>query len=147
MKCPSCSNMETKVVDSRVVEDGRGIRRRRMCEYCEQRFSTMEKVVVTDLVVVKKDGTKELYDRNKLKRALVIAFGKKNISTERIEDILINLESKWLSMGKEITSKKMGEDVLHVLKHEDEVAYVRFASVFMEFNGIDDFQKRVGKGD
>jgi len=107
----------------------------------------MEKVVVTDLVVVKKDGTKELYDRNKLKRALVIAFGKKNISTERIEDILINLESKWLSMGKEITSKKMGEDVLHVLKHEDEVAYVRFASVFMEFNGIDDFQKRVGKGD
>lgn len=107
----------------------------------------MEKVVVTDLVVVKKDGTKELYDRDKLKRALVIAFGKKNISTERIEDILINLESKRLGMGKEISSKKIGEDILHVLKQEDEVAYVRFASVFMEFNGIDDFKKRVEEGE
>ena len=74
MKCPSCGNMETKVLDSRVVDDGRGIRRRRSCEYCEQRFSTMEKIVVTDLVIVKKDGSKELYDRDKLKKALVIAF-------------------------------------------------------------------------
>lgn len=139
--------METKVIDSRVVDDGRGIRRRRMCEYCEQRFSTMEKIVVTDLVVVKKDSTKELYDRDKLKRALVIAFGKKNISTEMIEDILINLESKRLGMGKEITSRKIGEDVLHVLKRQDEVAYLRFASVFMEFEGIDDFKKRVEKDD
>lgn len=101
----------------------------------------MEKIVVTDLVIVKKDGTKELYDRDKLKKALVIAFWKKNISTELIEDILTNLEAKWLGMGKELTSKKIGEDVLHVLKTEDEVAYLRFASVFMEFEGIEDFKK------
>lgn len=141
MKCPSCGNMETKVLDSRVIDDGRGIRRRRVCEYCEKRFSTMEKIVVTDLVIVKRDGSKELYDRDKLKRALVIAFGKKNISTELIEDILTNLEAKWLGMGKEISSQKIGEDVLHVLKTEDEVAYLRFASVFMEFEGIEDFKK------
>jgi transcriptional repressor NrdR len=145
MKCPSCGNMETKVLDSRVVDDGRGIRRRRSCEYCEQRFSTMEKIVVTDLVIVKKDGSKELYDRDKLKKALVIAFGKKNISTELIEDILTNLEAKWLGMGKELTSKKIGEDVLHVLKSEDEVAYLRFASVFMEFEGIADFKQWIDK--
>lgn len=141
MKCPSCGNMETKVLDSRVIDDGRGIRRRRVCEYCEKRFSTMEKIVVTDLVIIKRDGSKELYDRDKLKRALVIAFGKKNISTELIEDILTNLEAKWLGMGKEISSQKIGEDVLHVLKTEDEVAYLRFASVFMEFEGIEDFKK------
>lgn len=141
MKCPSCGNMETKVLDSRVIDDGRGIRRRRSCEYCEQRFSTMEKIVVTDLVIVKKDGSKELYDRDKLKKALVIAFWKKNISTELIEDILTNLEAKWLGMGKELSSRKIGEDVLHVLKSEDEVAYLRFASVFMEFEGIEDFKK------
>jgi transcriptional repressor NrdR len=133
--------METKVLDSRVVDDGRGIRRRRACEYCEQRFSTMEKIVVTDLVIVKKDGSKELYDRDKLKKALVIAFGKKNISTELIEDILTNLEAKRLGMGKELSSKKIGEDVLHVLKTEDEVAYLRFASVFMDFAGIEDFKQ------
>lgn len=141
MKCPGCGNMETKVLDSRVVDDGRGIRRRRVCEYCSQRFSTMEKIVVTDLVIVKKDGTKELYDRDKLKKALVIAFGKKNISTELIEDILTNLEAKRLGMGKELSSRKIGEDVLQVLKTEDEVAYLRFASVFMEFTGIEDFKK------
>ncbi len=141
MKCPSCGNMETKVLDSRVVDDGRGIRRRRACEYCEQRFSTMEKIVVTDLVIVKKDGSKELYDRDKLKKAMVIALGKKNISTELIEDILTNLETKRLSMGKELSSKKIGEDVLHVLKTEDEVAYLRFASVFMDFAGIEDFKQ------
>lgn len=145
MKCPSCGNMETKVLDSRVVDDGRGIRRRRMCEYCEQRFSTMEKIVVTDLVIIKKDGTKELYDRDKLKKALVIAFWKKNISTERIEDIMTNLEAKWLGMWKELSSKKIGEDVLQVLKTDDEVAYVRFASVFMEFEWIEDFKKWMQK--
>lgn len=145
MKCPGCGNMETKVLDSRVIDDGRGIRRRRVCEYCSQRFSTMEKIVVTDLVIVKKDWTKELYDRDKLKKALVIAFGKKNISTELIEDILTNLEAKWLGMGKELSSKKIGEDVINVLKTEDEVAYLRFASVFMEFEGIEDFKKWIDK--
>ena len=137
--------METKVLDSRVVDDWRWIRRRRACEYCEQRFSTIQKIVVTDLVVIKKDWSKEMYDRDKLKKALVIAYGKKNISMERIEDIMANLEAKWLGMGKEITSKKIGEDVLHALKEIDEVAYLRFASVFMEFSWIDDFKAALKK--
>ncbi len=105
----------------------------------------MEKIVVTDLVVIKKDWSKELYDRDKLKKALVIAYGKKNISMERIDDIIANLEAKWLGIGKEITSIKIGQDVLSALKWVDEVAYLRFASVFMEFNGIEDFKEALKK--
>jgi len=140
MKCPACANMETKVIDSRVVEDGMGIRRRRSCEYCEHRFTTYEKVAVTDLLVIKRDGTKQMYDRDKLKRALVIAFGKKNLSLEKIDDIISKLESKRSGMGKEIASTKIGEDILNVLRNEDDVAYVRFASVFMEFETKKDFK-------
>lgn len=132
--------METKVIDSRVVEDGMGIRRRRSCEYCEHRFTTYEKVAVTDLLVIKRDGTKQMYDRDKLKRALVIAFGKKNLSLEKIDDIISKLESKRSGMGKEIASTKIGEDILNVLRNEDDVAYVRFASVFMEFETKKDFK-------
>jgi len=87
MKCPACGNMETKVIDSRVIEWGKSIRRRRSCDYCEHRFTTLEKIVVTDLVVKKKDGSKELYDRNKLRRALIVAFGKKHLSMDVVEDI------------------------------------------------------------
>ena len=94
MKCPACGNMETKVIDSRVIEDGKAIRRRRSCEYCEHRFTTSEKVIVTDLMVLKKDGSKEMYDRDKLKRALIIAFGKKDFSLDKIDDILSKLEAK-----------------------------------------------------
>lgn len=141
MKCPACGNMETKVVDSRVVEDGKAIRRRRSCEYCEHRYSTSERVVVTDLVVFKKDWSKELYDKDKLKRALIIAFGKKDFSLEKIDDIISKLEAKWSWKAKEITSIKIGEDILMALKEESEVAYVRFASVFMEFDGKEDFKK------
>ncbi len=133
--------METKVIDSRVVEDGLGIRRRRSCEYCEHRFTTYEKVAVTDLFVLKRDGTKQMYDRDKLRRALVIAFGKKNLSLETIDEIISKLENKRSWMWKEIASTKIGDDVLNVLKNEDDVAYVRFASVFKEFETKKDFQK------
>ncbi len=140
MKCPACSNMETKVIDSRVVEDWMWIRRRRSCEYCENRFTTYEKVAVTDLLVLKRDWSKQMYDRDKLKRALVIAYGKKNLSLEKIDDIIAKLENKWSWMGKEIASKKLWEDILNVLRDEDDVAYVRFASVFMEFETKKDFK-------
>ena len=133
--------METKVIDSRVVEDGMGIRRRRSCEYCEHRFTSYEKVAVTDLFVTKRDGTRQMYDRDKLRRALVIAFGKHNLSLEKIEDIIGKLENKRSGMGKEIASKKIWEDVLNVLKWENDVAYIRFASVFMEFETKKDFEK------
>lgn len=141
MKCPACGNGETKVLDSRVVDDGKGIRRRRSCEYCEHRFTTFEKIAITDFVVIKKNGTREVYDKDKIKKALIIAFGKKQITSERIEEIISSLETKWSGLNKEIPSTQIGADILEVLKQEDEVAYLRFASVFMEFGGIDDFRK------
>jgi len=141
MKCPACANMDTKVIDSRVVEDGLGIRRRRSCEYCQQRFTTYEKVAVTDLIVIKKDGTKQMYDRDKLKRALVVAFGKNNFSLEKIDELISKLENKRSGAGKEIESTAIGEDVLDMLRGEDDIAYVRFASVFMEFETKKDFKE------
>ncbi len=141
MKCPACANMDTKVIDSRVVEDGLGIRRRRSCEYCQQRFTTYEKVAVTDLIVIKRDGAKQMYDRDKLKRALVVAFGKNNFSLERIDEIISKLENKRSGSGKQIESKTIGEDVLDMLRDEDDIAYVRFASVFMEFETKKDFKE------
>ncbi len=140
MKCPKCANMETKVIDSRVIEDGKCIRRRRSCEYCEHRFTTYEKVAVTDLFVIKRNGIKQIYDRDKLKKALVIAYGKKNFSLEKIDDIIWKLENKRSGMWKEITSKQIGQDVLDILSKEDDIAYVRFASVFMEFETKKDFK-------
>lgn len=139
MKCPSCSSVETKVVDSRVIDEWKSIRRRRSCEYCSHRFTTIEKLIVTDLLVVKKDWSKQLYDRDKLKRALVIAFGKKHLSMEKIEEIISTLEARWAWKWKEISSVAIGQDILAHLKDTNEVAYVRFASVFMEFDGIQDF--------
>ncbi len=133
--------MDTKVIDSRVVEDGLGIRRRRSCEYCQQRFTTYEKVAVTDLIVIKRDGAKQMYDRDKLKRALVVAFGKNNFSLERIDEIISKLENKRSGSGKQIESKTIGEDVLDMLRDEDDIAYVRFASVFMEFETKKDFKE------
>ncbi len=145
MKCPACTNMETKVVDSRVIEDGKGIRRRRSCEYCSHRFSTIEKMVVTDLVVIKKEWSKAMYDRDKIKRSLAIAYGKKNFSMDKIEDLVAQLEAKWSWWWKEITSVQIWEDILALLKETDEIAYVRFASVFMEFDWVEDFAKFVSK--
>ena len=141
MKCPACGNMETKVIDSRAIEWWKAIRRRRSCDYCEHRYTTLEKLVVTDLVVKKKDGTKELYDRNKLRRALIVAFGKKHLSMEVVEDILAKLETQRAGKGKEISSQEVWESVLAALKNENEFAYVRFASVFMEFDTKEDFRK------
>lgn len=137
--------MDTKVVDSRVIEDGKWIRRRRSCEYCSHRFSTIEKIVVTELVVIKKDWSKALYDKAKIKRSLAIAYGKKNFSMEKIEDLISQLEAKRSWKGKEITSVQIWEDILALLKETDEIAYVRFASVFMEFDWVDDFAKFVSE--
>lgn len=147
MKCPKCNNMDTKVIDSRVVESGTGIRRRRTCEYCEHRFTTYEKVAVTELFVTKRDGTTEMYDKDKLRRALIVAFGKQDFSLEKIEEIISKLENKRSGMWKEISSKKIWEDILQILKSQNDVAYIRFASVFMQFENKEDFERILsGKG-
>lgn len=144
MKCPKCGNLETKVVDSRIADDNTAIRRRRECDYCNMRFTTFERIEVTDLVVIKKDTSKELYDRVKLKRAIMLAFAKRDLSQEIIDELLFRLESKRSGEGKEIASAKIGEDVLMELKDVDQVAYVRFASVYREFDSIQDFQQFIG---
>ena len=139
MKCPKCSNFDTKVLDSRVVQDGNAIRRRRECEYCEHRFTTFERRGITDLVVLKKSGSRELYDRTKITKALLLAYAKRNIAIEKLEEIVSSLEVQW-SAEWEITSVKIWEDILAALKTEDPVAYIRFASVYMNFNSREDFQ-------
>ncbi|MEF2175095.1 MAG: transcriptional regulator NrdR [Candidatus Absconditabacteria bacterium] len=142
MKCPSCSNMETRVLDSRVIEDGKTIKRRRLCEYCQNRFTTFERIGITDLIVVKRDGTKELYDREKIKKALLLGFAKRDITVDKLDEIISGLEGKWCGIGrKEIYSTEIGTDILDTLKKIDIVAYIRFASVYQKFDSLEDFKK------
>jgi len=143
MKCPKCQNMDTKVIDSRMIEDGQSIRRRRECEFCNNRFTTFERKGFTELMVIKKDGSKEMYDRQKLKRALVLACVKRDIEKDEIENIINNLEAERSTDKNEISSKQIGDDILKTLKTIDPVAYIRFASVYKSFDNIEDFKKYV----
>lgn len=145
MKCPKCQNLETKVIDSRVIDDWQTIRRRRECEFCNNRFTTFERREFTDLTVVKKDGKKELYDRQKIKRALMLSLAKREYDSEKIEEILNNLESQRTSEWDEISSQKIWDDILEVLKELDPVAYIRFASVYKSFDNLEDFKKFIEK--
>lgn len=141
MQCPRCHHIETKVIDSRDVDNYSTIRRRRECLWCGSRFTTFERVWFTELMVVKKDGTKELYNRDKLKKSIMLAFAKRNqVNVEDIHNLVSNLEMKWLEWGNEISSHKIGEDVVDALKELDFVAYIRFASVYKQFKTIDDFK-------
>ena len=145
MKCPKCWNLETKVVDSRVIDDWQTIRRRRECEFCNNRFTTFERREFTDLTVIKKDGKKELYDRQKIKKALMLAFAKREYNSEKIEEVLSNLENQRTSEWDEISSQKIWDDILEVLKGLDPVAYIRFASVYKSFDNLEDFKKFIEK--
>lgn len=144
MKCPICKNLDTKVIDSRIIEDGQSIRRRRECEFCNHRFTTFERKWFTELMVIKKDGSKELYDRQKLKRAMMLAVAKRDIETEDIETIINNLEAERSTNKNEITSKQIWDDILRSLKNVDSVAYIRFASVYKSFDGVEDFKGFIG---
>lgn len=141
MKCPKCKNMDSKVIDSRIVDQGQVVRRRRECEFCGYRFTTFERIGVTELMVVKRDGGKELYDKSKLKKAIMLAFAKRNIALEDIDLLISNLEVEWLSRGNEIQSTEIGSDVLDAIRQLDAVAYVRFASVYKSFESLEDFQE------
>ena len=145
MKCPKCNNFDTKVLDSRVVQDGNAIRRRRECEYCEHRFTTFERRGITDLVVIKRDWSRELYDRSKITKALLLAYAKRNIGMEKLEEIIAWLEAQ-RSTEWEIASDKIWMGILEALKDEDPVAYIRFASVYMNFNSLEDFEQLVHPG-
>ena len=140
MKCPFCDNPDTKVIDSRPTEEGHAIRRRRGCDRCNKRFTTYEKVEETILMVVKKDGKREAFDRNKLLRGIARACEKRPVSLASMEAMVDEIERKLNHlMEKEIASDYIGELVMDELKDVDEVSYVRFASVYREFKDIETF--------
>lgn len=137
MKCPSCGYPESKVIDSRPVSDGNSIRRRRECLKCQKRFTTFEVLESVQIVVIKKDGSKELFDRNKLLSGVLKACQKRPVNAEEIvAEIEAELQN---SLRVEVTSRELGEMVMKGLKARDEVAYVRFASVYREFKDLDTF--------
>ena len=142
MLCPYCSNPETKVTDKR---DSQGItRRRRECLKCSERFTTYERVEY-DLNVIKKDGHREKFDSDKLKKGIERAFEKRPLSSDEIEQFVVKVESKIrkLAKGKEIKTSKIGQIVMDSLKKVDKIAYIRFASVYREFADIDDFKEEI----
>lgn len=144
MKCPYCGYSETKVIDSRPTEDGHAIRRRRGCERCEKRFTTYEKVEESIMMVIKKDGRRETFDRNKIISGIVRACEKRPVPMAEIERITSEIERGLNNMmEKEISSEFIGELVMEQLKQLDEVAYVRFASVYRQFTDVDTFIKEI----
>lgn len=137
MRCSNCHNKSTKVLDSRPIEEGRSIRRRRECEECGFRFTTFERIEEVPLIVVKKDGARQEYSRDKLIRGLIKACEKRPVPMEKIEGIAVEVEKELRNTGvSEIDSKEIGEMVMDRLSHIDEVAYVRFASVYRQFKDI-----------
>jgi len=140
MKCPFCGHDDTRVIDSRPSEDGSTIRRRRNCENCQKRFTTYEKVETMPLIVIKKDGSRQTFDREKLIENLLRACHKRKVSITEIEKLADEIENAALSsMNKEISTSEIGEKVLMGLWKMDEVAYIRFASVYREFADLDSF--------
>lgn len=144
MKCPYCENEDSKVIDSRHTEDGRAIRRRRECEQCGRRFTTYEKVEEMILMVIKKDGSRQAFDRNKLLNGIIRACEKRPVSIADMEKIVDDIERGLNNMmEKEIDSNFIGELVMERLKDLDEVAYVRFASVYRQFTDVNTFVQEV----
>lgn len=140
MRCPFCGHGETKVVDSRVSESQDAIRRRRECLSCEKRFTTYERREEMPLMVSKRDGTTEPFERGKLLRGLIVATAKRNVSTEQLEGLIDDIESELHNEFRyEIDSKVLGDMVLERLRLLDKVAYVRFASVYKSFEDVDEF--------
>ena len=146
MRCPYCQSLDTQVKDSRPAEDGNSIRRRRVCPDCGGRFTTFERVQLRDLVVAKKSGRKVPFDRDKLMRSFDIALRKRNVDPERIERAVSGIVRQLESSGEtEIASDNIGELVMEALKALDDVAYVRFASVYRNFREARDFQEILGQ--
>lgn len=140
MRCPSCGYLESKVIDSRPSEDGSSIRRRRECLQCNTRFTTYEKLIDNPLIVIKNDGSSEAYNRNKLMRGLLIACAKRPITPDMIDSLVDDIENELRSAPKnEVTSKELGDLILVRLSRLDDVAYVRFASVYKDFQNIEEF--------
>ena len=144
MRCPFCSHENSQVKDSRPSEDSAAIRRRRQCEACGARFTTFERVQLRDLVVVKKGGEREPFDRDKLSRSINIACRKRGIDQDRIDRLVSSIQRQLETRGDEVTTSGIGEAVMDALKTIDHVAYLRFASVYKDFSEPGDFAEIAG---
>lgn len=146
MKCPYCGEENTKVIDSRPAEDNNAIRRRRQCEMCKKRFTTYEKVETIPLIIIKKDNIREQYDRGKIEAGILRSCHKRPVSYEQIVSVVEDIENEVFNMEqKEISSTIIGELVMDRLKKLDQVAYVRFASVYREFKDVNTFMDELAK--
>ncbi len=145
MICPKCKNQETRVLDSRETNEQREIRRRRKCSKCGFRFTTFERVENSNFIVVKKDQSREAYDRRKLEGGIWKACEKRPVTEEQVNTMLNELEEKWASQGREIPANVIGEGVMDRLRRLDEVAYIRFASVYRHFKDIETFRSELQK--
>ena len=146
MKCPYCNEDDTKVIDSRPADDNCSIRRRRQCERCGKRFTTYEKLETMPLMVIKKDNSRETYDRSKIESGVIRSCHKRPVSTQEIDSMIDDIENRIFNMEeKEVETSAIGELVMEKLKSLDEVAYVRFASVYREFKDVNTFMEELGK--
>jgi transcriptional repressor NrdR len=144
VRCPSCSRTEDKVVDSRLAEDGAAIRRRRECLECGRRFTTYERVEEIPLWVVKRSGGREPFDRAKVTKGVRAASKNRPVSPEKVDELAVAVEEKLRLLGSEVSSERVGREVLERLSQIDDVAYMRFASVYKSFEGAGDFERELG---
>lgn len=146
MKCPYCYEDDTKVIDSRPADDNSSIRRRRQCEKCGKRFTTYEKLETMPLMVIKKDNSREVYDRSKIEAGILHSCHKRPVSPQQIDTMIDEIENWIFNLEeKEVETSVIGEKVMEKLKDVDEVAYVRFASVYREFKDVNTFMEELGK--
>ncbi len=146
MKCPYCGDENTRVIDSRPAEDGDSIRRRRQCDACNKRFTTYEKVETIPVFVIKKDNTREAYDRAKIEKGIMLSVRKRSVPLDDITNMIDDIENTIFNMDtKEIPSSVIGELIMDRLQKLDQVAYVRFASVYREFQDVDTFMAELQK--
>ncbi|MBV2234267.1 MAG: transcriptional regulator NrdR [Sterolibacterium sp.] len=144
MKCPYCPELNTQVVDTRVNEDGDTVRRRRRCPNCDKRFTTYERVELQLPQIVKKNGSRVEYDREKLHASMMLALRKRPVTTESLESAIDRIEEKLVTLGeREIASDRIGELVMRELKKLDKVAYIRFASVYRNFEDVEEFSDAI----
>ena len=146
MKCPFCNNPDTQVKDSRPTEDETAIRRRRLCPACGSRFTSFERVQLRDLTVIKKDGKRAVFNRDKLANSILTALRKRNIDSERVEKLISGIVRRLESSGEvDIPSQMIGKVIMESLSEIDQVAYVRFASVYKNFREVQDFENFLGE--
>lgn len=141
MRCPRCKNLDTKVIDSRITEDGKSVRRRRECEKCGARFTTFERLEFISFMVTKSSGELEPYDRTKVMNSMMKALVKRKFDPDTLERTINGLENEWAQNKQGITSKRIGKDILRKLRDFDEVAFVRYASIYHNHQSVKEFVK------